>query len=257
MSKQDVQERLKNNYIERIRQHVAGMEKQGYILAEDDINGIFLWHFNLNRFKYEVVSSLSDANKHIALETIPNPFKIVLNRDEVIEIIGTTLKIVSDQYLYAYEQYEENIQNVIPEKEMQADLKSYLKLSEKLAGSVEKGMQDTPQIQAQILAGANVFYTGRDNTLRINECNKYYKWNKRADKFELMTADTIGRIIADVTGIQHKNLEIETNMRTVYPVTVTNTSFPVIWNRQKDLQDKLKRDKKLHDKIAKIVAKYE
>ena len=252
MSKQDVQERLKNNYIERIRQHVAGMEKQGYILAEDSINGIFLWHFNLNRFKYEVIASLHDADKHIALETVPNPFKIVLNRDEVIEIIGTTLKIVSDQYLY-----EENIQNVIPEKEMQADLKSYLKLSEKLAGTVEKGMQDTPQSQAKILAGANVFYTGRDNSLSITECNKYYIWNKKEDRFQQLDAEQIRHIITDITGVEHKNLEIETNMRTVYPVTVTNTSFPVQWNKQKDLQDKLKRDKKLHDKIAKIVAKYE
>ena len=258
MSKQEIVQRLKDNYINRLSVHIKGMEKQGYILAEDEVmHAIYLMRFNANRFKFEVVASLGEVYKHIDFENVANPFKIVLNKYYINDLVEHTLKTVNADDLYKFEQYEENVENVTAQSEMQADLKSYLNLSKKLAGNISKGMQDTPQSQAQILAGKNVFYTGRENSLKISECNKYYLWNKKADRFQQLSAEQIRHIITDITGVEHTNLEIETNMRTVYPVMVTNTPFPVLWNKQKDLQDKLKRQKKGHDKIAKIVANYE
>ena len=75
--------------------------------------------------------------------------------------------------------------------------------------------------------------------------------------FLQIQATDIQKIIKDVAGVDVKKLEVETNMRTVYPIIVTNTSFPVIWNKQKDLQAKIKRDKKAHTKIIQIVNNFE
>lgn len=259
MSKTEIKQQLKDNYIDRLKRHVAGMQKQGYLLAQDNMDeNIYLMRFNLQRFKFDVVASLGQAHKHIDISKVQNSFKIVLDNGEYVNILTDGFPIVDSDDLYAYVQYEEMVENVKPKSEMEADLKSYLKLSEKLAGDITKEMQDTPQAQAQLLAKSNVFYTGRDNSLSITECNKYFQWDNKAKSFQLLTSDGIGRLISDVTGEDApKKMEIETNMRTVYPVIVTNTPFPVQWNKQKDLQKKIKQAKKGHDKIAKIVKNFE
>lgn len=255
MSKTEIKQRFKENFIRDMQAHLTDLQMQGYVLAEDKIvNNVYLMRFNLNRFKFEVVASLGQAYKHIDISKIRNPFKIVLDNFEVIDIIADAFPMVDSDDLYSYTEYEEKIEDIIPAEEMQADLKNYLKLSKNLAGGINKNIQDTPQAQAQMLAGANVFFTARDNALKLSETNKYFRWNKKADKFEIMTAQDIQSFIADSTGGgEPRKRDIETNMRTVYPMIVPNTSFPVIWNRQKDLQAKIKGHKKGHDKIQKIV----
>lgn len=254
MSKKEIQQKFKDNYIEKLKAHLQELEKQGYVLAKDEVmETIYLMRFSVNKFRFEVIASLGEAYKHINLTDVYNPFKIVLDTYEFIDIIADTLTIADADDLYAYTKYEENLDEIMNEKEMQADLKNYLQVSKRLAGNIDKNIIDTPQAQGQILAGANVFYTGKDKILRITETNKYYQWNKKTDKFKLLSANDIQEILKDVAGVDVKKMEVETNMRTVYPMLVTNTSFPVIWNRQKDLQAKIKRHKKGHDKIQKIV----
>ena len=257
MGKKEIQQKFKDNYIAKLQTHLQEMEKQGYVLAKDEVmETIYLMRFSVNKFKFEVISSLGEAYKHINLADVYNPFKIVLDNYEFINIISDNMTMADADDLYAYTKYEENIDEIISEKEMQADLKNYLRISKGLAGNIDKNIMDTPQAQGQILAGANVFYTGKDKILRITETNKYYQWNKKTDKFKLLSANDIQEILKEVAGVDVKKMEVETNMRTVYPMLVTNTSFPVIWNKQKDLQAKIKSSKKGHDKIVPIVQNF-
>lgn len=258
MSKAEITNRLRENYIANVKEHIQELQKQGYVLANDSVlNNIYLMRFNLGNFKFEVVAGLKEAPQHIKLENVKNPFKVVLDTADFINIITGAFVMVDSDDLYAFTEYEENIEDVVPANDLNADLKSYLKLSKGLAGVFDKTVQDTPQVQAQILASKNVFYTGRDNILKITETNKYFQWDKKADRFKLLSAkDILNIIVNEIDDAEPRLLEIETNMRSVYPVMVTNTSFPVLWNRQKDLQARLKRLKKGHDKIQNIVENF-
>ena len=258
MSKKEIQQKFKDNYITAIQEHLQGMEKQGYVLSQDDVlDAIYLMRFNAYQFRFEVVASLGEAYKHINLEDVPNHFKIVLENYELTDIIADNLIMVNADELYRFTCYEENLDELIATDELKADLKNYLQISKSLAGTVDKNIMDTPQAQGQILAGANVFYTGKDNILTVTETNKYYQWNKKAGMFLQIQATEIQKIIKDVADVDVQKMEVETNMRTVYPMLVTNTTFPVIWNKQKDLQAKIKRDKKAHAKIIQIVNNFE
>lgn len=257
MSKKEIQQKFKHNYITAIQEHLQGMEKQGYVLSQDDVlDAIYLMRFNAYQFRFEVVSSLREAYKHINLEDVPNHFKIVLENYELTDIIADSLTMVNADELYRFTCYEENLDELLPIDELEADLKNYLKICKSLAGTSDKNILDTPQGQGQILAGANVFFTGKDTTLKVSETNKYYRWDKKAGMFLQIQATEIQRILKDL-GVDVKKMEVETNMRTVYPIIVTNTTFPVIWNKQKDLQEKIKRDKKAHAKIIQIVNNFE
>lgn len=258
MSKKEIQQKFKDNYITAIQEHLQGMEKQGYVLSQDDVlDAIYLMRFNAYQFRFEVVASLREAYKHINLEDVPNHFKIVLENYELTDIIADNLTMVNADELYRFTCYEENLDELIPTDELEADLKNYLQISKSLARTIDKNIMDTPQGQGQILAGANVFYTGKDNMLKVTETNKYYQWNTKTKMFLQIQATDIQKIIKDVADVDVQKMEVETNMRTVYPIIVTNTTFPVIWNKQKDLQEKIKRDKKAHAKIIQIVNNFE
>lgn len=259
MSKKAIQQRFKNEYLERIRTHLHELKRQGYVLADDKVfEHVYLMRFDVYKFRFEIVSSLGEAHKHIRLQEVSNPFKIVLDDWEVIEIIADTFKpaMVDSDDLYLWCCYEEDTDELLPADELKADLKNYLQISKSLAGTLDTNI-DTPQGQGQILAGANVFYTSKENMLTVTETNKYYQWNTKTKMFKRISATDIQKILRDVAGVEVKKLEVETNMRTVYPLIVPTASFPVIWNKQKDLQEKLKRNKKAHDKINKIIKNFE
>lgn len=257
MSKQDIEKKLKENYKNRLINHIKHMEKQGYILAKDKINSdSYLMQFNLTNFNFIIISKLSDGFKEVMFNDVENPFNIYLGYAERLDFILNNFTTVDVSELNTFLQYEKNMIHIIPEKEMQEDLKSILNLTKKLA-KPKKELLDTKVGQAVTLAKENVFYTGRDTYLSISECNKYYQWKNKQKKFKKIDSADIVQILQENTGIKYKELEINKNMRTIYPQMLVNSIFPVKWNKQQELQEKLKKGKKAHDKIAKIVANYE
>lgn len=260
MTKNEIKEKIKTNYCKQVQERISEMKKAGYVLGRDENTGeTYLMQFNVNDFRFKVVSSISHAHNEINFNRIRNPFKIVLDNVELIDMFFNVFQTVNMKELDAFSRFAENKEIQTSAKELDVDLKKFLKVSAEIGNSADTEMC-TPQTQALALAQMNVFYTGREKGLRISETNKYYQWNNKDKEFKKLTAQDLQELLCtyfNKSKNELKVLDIEKHMRQVYPLMLINTAFCVEYNKQKKIQKQLKQDKKAYDKIMKIVANFE
>jgi len=263
MTKNEIKTKIKTNYCKQVQEYISEMKKAGYVLGRDENtvtpSDVFLMKMDLNELRFKIVSRLSHAHSEINFNRIRNPFKIVLNNDELINMFFNVFQIVNIKELDAFSRFAENKELQTSAKELDVDLKKFLKVSAEIGNSADTEMC-TPQTQALALAQMNVFYTGREKGLRISETNKYYQWNNKDKEFKKLTAQDLQELLCtyfNKSKNELKVLDIEKHMRHVYPLMLINTAFCVEYNKQKKIQKQLKQDKKAYDKIMKIVANFE
>ena len=191
---------------------------------------------------------------------IHNPFKIIIDNVEFIDIIFDRFETVDISELTAYCRYEQNNLTCKPTKEVETDLKKLLNLSAKLGENADNRKQCTAHEQALLLANKGVIYTGNHSSLSFTEIKKYYRFDKKQKLFVKLSSHDIRQMVADYFGKPTKEInimDIEKAMRNVYPEMIVNDAFPIYYNNQKKMQAQMKDDKKAHDKIENIVAKFE
>lgn len=256
----ELQNRLTNNYKSRIIDYLEQLKRDGYCLAQDMDGNIYLMQYNLKNNRFNVISSIGECYHVLDWKSIHNPFKISIDNIEFIDLIVNNFKTLQMDELHAFTRYVNNLEIYLPVKDLEQDLKNYLKLSDRIGANADKKNLCTPQEQGIALAQINVFYTGSDSKLSFSENKKYYKWNKKNKEFIKLDSHDIRQLIADYFGKPTKEIalnDIEKAMRNVYNEIIVNAAFPVEWNKQKQIRKQLKQDSKAYNKILKLVKNFE
>ena len=244
--------RLKENYLQEIKEFVEFMRTKGYVLIADfGSTNIRLNCYRADTGKFAPIKQMFEIPSWIK-EKVPDYYKLDVDK-EIVNIIREVLPVLEHEDINSYLMYLKYSEGLIPTKELKHELKELRKMSKDLMTNIDVNNYHIPYVQADLLNKEFVIYNDSKKGLEKG----YYIYNKKSDDFKKLDDKDIALILQEGFGVGNfTNFEIHRNMKNVYLHRVVNSDLPTRWNTNQRAISICKNNKEGYERIKKVTDKF-
>lgn len=232
----EIQEKLKSNYINDVKEYLEFLKSKSYILT---LNGekYTVWCYNarLNDFyqKCTVTDLIRDIISHCH-----NWYDFVVTFDEYTDLIFEILPLVAVSDIDSFRKYNEAKKNLKNKKDLESDRK---KLNKELSNHKRPVLLNAPddvQEQIQALINNGVVFCRYSNGYSLKK-NGLFIWNQKDGKYDICTTEYICNVLKSVFSSDFDPQRIRWRLKSYYQGLI-ESNLPYQWNRNKEYENIIK-----------------